>query len=194
VNNKHAYIDYAAKKLVPANLDHVLEFGVYKGTSLRIIKKALKRHSTKHDVFGFDSFEGLQEDWITIDGDVLVKQGHFSTRGRVPDILGVKWFVGWFEDTIPEYLKIAKPIALLHVDCDLYKPAREIFYGLQNFIVQGTVIAMDDWFYERDPRYNDTVQKAFYEWAEEYERAFSVHKFPGYEDSTCGQRVVEVLR
>jgi hypothetical protein len=193
-DKKHLYIEHAARHLVPTSMDHVLEFGVFKGKSLRIIKNELDKKPKKYDIFGFDSFKGLPEDWLMSDGDVLLQKGTFSTDGKPPNIPGVVWFTGWFKETIPEYLKIAKNIALLHIDCDLYRPTIEVLYGLQDFIVKGTVIAMDDWFYERDPIYNDTVQKAFYEWAKEFNRDFRFCEFPGCKDPTCGQKIVEVLR
>ena len=57
-------IRYAARKLMLAHLDHILEFGVCKGASIKIIKGELSRKKDKHDVFGFDSFVGLPEDWV----------------------------------------------------------------------------------------------------------------------------------
>ncbi len=191
---KHQYIEHAARNLVPEHLDHVLEFGVAKGTSIRIIRLELDRNNVRHDLFGFDSFIGLQEDWITPDGDVLLGKGSFSTNGNVPPVSDVVWFSGWFEDTIPEYLKIAKNIALLHVDCDLYAPARQVFYDLREFIVEGTIIAIDDWFYERNPKYNDTTQRAFYEWVKEFDINFRFCEFPGCDNPRLGQKIVEVLR
>ncbi len=191
---KHTYIEYTSRHIVPEHLDHVLEFGVFKGRSMRIIKDELDKKDKKYDIFGFDSFKGLQEDWLTPDGDVLLDKGSFSTKGKPPNIKGIVWFCGWFEDTLPEYLKQAKNIALLHLDCDLYKPAKEVLYGLQNFIVEGTVIAIDDWFYERNPKYNDTTQKAFYEWAKDFNREFKFHDFPGCKKSIYGQKIVEVLK
>ncbi len=191
---KHQYIEHAARHLVPSHLDHVLEFGVAKGTSIRIIKNELDKKDEHHDVFGFDSFIGLREDWVTPDGDVLLGKGAFSTNGNVPDISGITWFKGWFEDTIPEYRKIAKNIALLHIDCDLYDPAMRVLYGLEDLIVEGTIIAIDDWFYERNPKYNDTTQRAFYKWAEEFDRDFRFCEFPGCDNPQLGQKIVEVLR
>lgn len=190
---KQTYIEYAARHLIPKHLDHVLEFGVFKGKTMRIIKTELSKKDKKYEVFGFDSFIGFDEDWITPDGDVLLSKGALSTDGKVPDIPGVTWFTGWFKDTIPEYLKIAKPIALLHLDCDLYKPAKEIFYNINNFIVNGTVIAVDDWYYERNIDYNDTTQKAFYEWINNFNRRFKFLNYPGVKDPRYGQVVVEVL-
>ena len=193
VNEKRLYIRHAAKELIPESMTHVLEFGVYKGASIKIIKNELAKKTVRYDLFGFDSFIGLPDDWVTPDGKTLLKEGAFFTGGP-PDITGIKWFPGWFKDTIPEYLKIAQPIALLHVDCDLYVPAKEIFYGLQKFIVKGTIIAIDDWFYEKNPEYNDTTQKAFYEWVNDFNIKFKFHEFSKQHNSVrYGQKIVEVI-
>lgn len=53
----------------------MLEFGVSFGTSLKYIASM-----TDQPVHGFDSFEGLPEDWESIPAD------SFSTRGRLPDV------------------------------------------------------------------------------------------------------------
>jgi len=189
MSDKRKYIQYATRYLISPHFDHVLEFGVAAGKSMKIIKEELDKKEKKYNIFGFDSFEGLQEDWITPDGNILLKKGTFSTKGVTPNIPDVVWFEGWFEDTIPDYLKIAQPIALLHIDCDQYKPAREILYGLKDFIVENTIIAIDDWFYGNNSKYNDTTQKAFNEWITDFNIIYKFHKFPGRDS----QKIVEVL-
>lgn len=193
MRKKWTYIEHASRNLSPSNLEHVLEFGVFKGHTLRIIKKELSNKHINYKIFGFDSFVGLPEPWITPDGNTLLKKGSLTTNNKIPDIPGVQWYVGWFKDTLPEYLKVAKDIALLHLDCDLYKPAKEVLYGLNNFIVKGTIIAIDDWFYEGNPKYNDTTQKAFYEWTNEFKRQFKFCDFPGSDTTIYGQKIVEIL-
>jgi hypothetical protein len=42
-------------------IGNILEFGVYKGTTINLITK----HFLNEIVWGVDSFEGLPEDWIT---------------------------------------------------------------------------------------------------------------------------------
>ena len=117
---KWTYVKHAIS-LMSSNLDHVLEFGVSWGGSMTTIRAELDKKEKKYEVFGFDSFIGLPKEWRTINGHLLAKVGHFTTYGKTPDIPNVTWFLGWFKNTIPEYLKIAKNIALLHLDCDLYE-------------------------------------------------------------------------
>ena len=149
--------------LLNSEYKHVLEFGVYSGNTVTQLKNLLKN---EYEIFGFDSFEGLPEDWV---GTPLTI-GFFNLNGQTPSIDGVTFFKGWFVDTIPEYKKIAKPIALLHIDCDLYSSTIDVLYGLKEFIVPGTVIVFDEWYYN----FNDVEenrqheQKAFYEWVKDF--------------------------
>ena len=47
---------------------HILEFGVFKGKSLTM----LSEHFLDQKVFGFDSFEGLPEDWIMTEKELKI--------------------------------------------------------------------------------------------------------------------------
>ena len=149
---------------------HVLEFGVWKGDSLMGIRTILD-HDFK--IYGFDSFLGLPEDWP----ETGYKKGDFSLNGFVPDNLAksdMKIFAGWFKDTIPEYLKEADDIALMHIDCDIYSSTIDILYsGIRKHIKQGTYIVFDDWHYlpiDRGESKDEGLhnQKAFKEWAKCY--------------------------
>ena len=48
----------------------IIEFGVHVGNTMRVIQ-----HCTDRPVYGFDSFEGLPEDWTGAGG---VPKGHFA--------------------------------------------------------------------------------------------------------------------
>jgi hypothetical protein len=56
--------------------------------------------------------------------------------------------VGWFDQTLPGFKsnRIKNgPIALLHVDCDLYSSTVTILNNLKDNIVPGTVIIFDEY-------------------------------------------------
>lgn len=143
--------------------NHVLEFGVYRGGTLRQLRNQLP---SNFQLYGFDSFLGLPENWT---GTNFAK-GHFSTQGQPPSIPGVEFFVGLFKDTLPQYKLIAKPIALLHIDCDLYSSTIEVLYELKDYILPGTVICFDEWYYNNNDieQNRQHEQKAFLEWAKEF--------------------------
>jgi len=115
-----------------------LEFGVWKGASIKFIAKNFPNNT----IHGFDSFEGLPESWVHND------KGTFSLKGKLPKVpSNVTLHKGWFEDTLPNWAaKNNNKIALLHVDCDLYSATKTIFDLLGDSITTGTVIIFDDYF------------------------------------------------
>lgn len=170
---------------------HVLEFGVCRGETIRVIRSTL---DDSFEVFGFDSFEGLPEPWKDKDDKLVVPPGYFSTNGVIPNVAGVKFYKGWFTDTLQDYLKIAKPIALLHIDSDLYSSAKEVLCALNDQIVAGTVIVFDEWFYNHDPKFNDHEEKAFNEWVAEFDRECEVVSFVDRTPSGEERKIIMVLR
>lgn len=176
--------------LINGKYKHVLEFGVCRGGTIRTIRQTL---DPSFRVFGFDSFVGLPEAWIDKDGVVVVPPEYFSTNGVIPDVKDVKFYAGWFTDTLPEYLKIAQPIALLHIDSDLYSSAREVLWALNKYVVPGTIIVFDEWFYRHDSKYDDHEQRAFNEWVSEFDRKFEIVDF--VDKTTAGEerKIVRIL-
>lgn len=116
----------------------VLEFGVARGDSIRKIAGGFPDKT----VYGFDSFEGLPEDWRP-----SIQKGAFSCD--VPTDLpeNVTLVKGWFEDTLVPFLEEHEgPVAFLHVDCDIYSATKTIFDNLKDRIVDGTIIIFDEIF------------------------------------------------
>jgi hypothetical protein len=116
-----------------------LEFGVWKGASMRYWSKLL-RHAGSH-LHGFDSFQGLSEDW-----DGQAPKGYFSTGGQPPQIDDprVKFYKGWFEDTLPAYTLPAHERLFINMDADLYSSTKFVLLCLQERITKGTYIYFDE--------------------------------------------------
>lgn len=152
-----------AVTLIDPKFNHVLEFGVNRGGTINQLRNTLPE---QYKLYGFDSFEGLPEDW----SGTKEKKGAMSTKGVIPKIAGVTFYKGWFTDTIPQYKQIAQPIALLHVDCDLYSSTIEVLYELKDYIMSGTIIVFDEWYYNHKdiPANRLHEQKAFLEWSDEF--------------------------
>jgi len=93
-----------------------------------------------------------------------------STNGVILNIPNVTFYKGLFTETIPTYKQIAEPFALLHVDCDLYSSTIDVLYGLKDYIMPGTVIVFDEWYYNHKdiPANRLHEQKAFLEWTSEF--------------------------
>lgn len=191
-NQSLSHLDVACL-LINEDYKHILEFGVYFGKSMTLLKNNLK---DKFDFFGFDSFEGLPEDWVgfdgTIAGDGVCVKNFFTTNKLIPEIENVKIYAGWFEDTIHEYLKIAKPISLLHVDCDLYSSTKTILYNLNDYIKPNTIIVFDEWYYNGDPKYNDHEQKCFYEWVKDFDREYEIINHY-CQSSSNEQKIIKII-
>ncbi|MEM9303363.1 MAG: class I SAM-dependent methyltransferase [Pseudomonadota bacterium] len=116
--------------------DLIVECGVFHGRSIRCMaaRSSLPIH-------GFDSFEGLPEDW----GDYPA--GSYSTDGIIPDVPEhVTLHRGWFENTLPGFAEAhaGRQLALLHVDCDLYSSTVTILESLAPMISDGTILVFDD--------------------------------------------------
>ncbi len=132
----------------------VLEFGVYTGRTLAVI--------AEHDprvVHGFDSFEGLPEDWTHFQ-----KKGRFGLQGKLPQFAAanIELHAGWFEQTLPGFLAIHPgPVRFLHIDSDLYSSAVTVLEGLAARIVAGTIILFDE--YINYPGWEKDEYRAFSE-------------------------------
>lgn len=129
-----------------------MEFGVYSGTTINHI--AGRVQGTVH---GFDSFKGLPEQWGS------VPAGKFARHGDLPEVRdNVDLHVGWFEDTLPGFLRThAGRAAFIHIDADLYSSARTVLTALQPRIGPGTVIVFDEFF--NYPGWQEHEYKAFRE-------------------------------
>lgn len=114
-----------------------LEFGVASGRSINYFAE-LRPECNFH---GFDSFEGLPEDW----NGWNVKKGAFARKSLPQVRQNVTLHKGWFDQSLPEFLRDNhENVAFLHVDCDLYSSAKCIFEQLADRIVPGTVIVFDE--------------------------------------------------
>jgi len=144
----------------------VLEFGVHLGNTMRVIS-----HSTNRPVYGFDSFEGLPEDWSGAGG---VKKGHFACD--IPEGFrdNVQLIVGWFEDTLPGFCETFKDhkVAFCHIDCDVYSGAKTVLteLGKRDMFQDGTVIVFDeimgypDWENGEIKAFEEFLEATGYKW------------------------------
>ncbi|WP_425046229.1 class I SAM-dependent methyltransferase [Primorskyibacter sp. S87] len=131
--------NYAAAS---ANLENglFLEFGVFKGKSINHFSKLFP----DQELHGFDSFEGLAEDWT---GYHLPK-GAFDLGGQMPKVSeNVTLHKGWFDKTLPPFLKKhSGDIRLCHVDCDTYESALFVLQNIAPRLVSGSVVVFDEYY------------------------------------------------
>ncbi len=112
-----------------------LEFGV--GAALKVIAEA--RGGV--DVFGFDSFEGLPEDWRPN------RLAGYCRSDRVPEVAGAEVVPGWFEDTLPKFFaEHSGEIAFLHLDADVYTSTVTALEHVGPRLRPGSVVLFDEYF------------------------------------------------
>ena len=156
-----------------------LEFGVFEGRSLAVIAEARKGR----DVYGFDSFEGLPEDYRP-----HVRQGAFALDRR-PQVDGAELVVGWFDDTLPGFLETHPgPVDFLHVDGDLYSSAVTVLTLVGPRLQPGSVVIFDEFF--NYPGWDDSGE--FRAWEEYLERTGATVAYEAY-TSNNEQVVVRIV-
>jgi O-methyltransferase len=134
-----------------------LEFGVYVGTTMTSMHRALNRLGLDHvRLYGFDSFEGLPETARTEEdgywrpgmyrADIEVTQERLTAAGV--DWNRVRLVKGWFDETldrarIPEY-GIGEASVVM-VDCDLYSSTKTALDFCEPLLAQESILIFDDW-------------------------------------------------
>jgi hypothetical protein len=118
-----------------------LEFGVFRGAVMRYWSSALKHPDAR--LHGFDSFEGLPEDF-DVDGPYV--KGTFDVKGEIPKIDDprVEFFKGWFDEVLPTYQLPEHELLVVVLDADLYSSTQYVLRYLRPFIKPGTFIYFDD--------------------------------------------------
>lgn len=137
--NRELLWDFALSKAPGTGL--YAEFGVFTGWSInRFARRLAPRGLTIH---GFDSFQGLREDWP----GTWYAAGHFDLGGKLPRVLpNVALIKGWFDDTVPAFLAAhPEPLAFLHLDADTYESTRRVLALVGERIVAGTVVVLDEY-------------------------------------------------
>ena len=163
-------LDFA---LSEASVDGLtLEFGVAQGESIRQIAGQISGK-----VYGFDSFEGLPEDWTHFQ-----RQGRFGDEGAPSGLpANVELVAGWFNETLPPFLEGHPGDArFIHVDSDIYSSAKTVLACMAPRIVAGTVILFDEYF--NYPGWQHHEHKAFGEFVEEHQVEF---EYLGFASSQC---------
>jgi len=121
-----------------------LEFGVFKGDSINTFAKYLSKN--KSHIFGFDSFEGLEEEWITHEYNPI---GTFSLNKKPPKVdKNVTLVIGKVQNTLENFLKqqAGKKIAFIHMDMDTFAPTQYVLKKIKPLLSKGAVILFDEFY------------------------------------------------
>jgi hypothetical protein len=138
-----------------------LEFGVWEGASLRLWSALLENPSSF--LHGFDSFEGLPEDW-----DGFRRKGTFALNGRLPEFTDTRVVLheGWFSDTLPGFESPRHERLVVHLDADLYSSTDFVLRTIERLIIPGAVLIFDEFC----DRFHEL--RAFHEYLERTNAAF----------------------
>src|ERR1043166_5320186 len=106
-------------------LGHIVEFGSYKGGSAIFMAYLAQRFLGEVNVYGFDTFAGMPP---TDHGIDLHRAGDFQDinleelRQYVAQLglTNLHFVQGRFEETVPATLETVGPLAVVHIDCDIY--------------------------------------------------------------------------
>jgi hypothetical protein len=130
--------EYAISKALEIKEEGLyLEFGVHKGKSINFLSKLIKNKI----IYGFDSFEGLKEDWK----GTQATKGTFNLNGKIPNLnKNVSPIKGWIQDTLPSFIKKAENINFVHMDVDTYDTSNFILKTIKPFLNNGAIILFDE--------------------------------------------------
>jgi hypothetical protein len=136
--------EYATENCKQEPIDY-FEFGVDDGETFFWWLQQLKHPDARF--FGFDSFEGLPEDWG------LLKKGTFSHGGQAPALNDprAQFVKGLFQDTLYAFLQTyrSEKRKILFLDADLYSSTLFVLTTLAPYLRSGDLILFDEFFAPR---------------------------------------------
>jgi len=155
----HDMVRWVLDHYLPDPTGLFLEFGVWRGESLKMIAKRLQ-NAGGGVVFGFDSFRGLPAAWQPWRGDVesTFPAGYYRVKA-VPRVEhNARLVVGLYNRTLPAFLQrwfsgdgmddgtlpARKKLRFIHIDSDLYSSTKDVLVGLAPYISPGCVLIFDD--------------------------------------------------
>lgn len=171
---------WEASRLPPPNRQNsdelLLDLGVWLGWSTRLTADASGRR-----VYGFDTFEGLVEDW-QVDDEIFFARGTFSLseplaqrsmrdtgvslQDGLPAPLGrkVQFIKGSTYETLVPFLadRPDAPIRLFHMDLDTYESCLHALETCKDRFIEGSVLVFDEYLV------TNAEMRAFFEFQNQY--------------------------
>jgi hypothetical protein len=122
------------------------------------------------DFFIFDSFQGLP-DLESADGNEVFTKGQFSSslekftknlKRENVNLSRFHIFPGYYDKTLQGLKLDDHQFAFVLIDCDLYSSTVPVLDFLTNKLVQGAIMAFDDWYCYDSPKKGERL--AVSEW------------------------------
>jgi O-methyltransferase len=140
-NRRFILYDYICEKfsLQDSSFDY-FEFGVAAGHSFRWWVNSSKSNDCRF--YGFDTFEGLPEDWGTF------SRSDMASSIPVMDDERIKFIKGLFQDTLPpflrEYNREEGSLKIIHLDADLFSSTLFALTSMAPFLKKGDILIFDE--------------------------------------------------
>jgi hypothetical protein len=135
---------WVAQELLAGGPVTYLEFGVFNGNSIRFWSQTNRHPDSRFH--GFDTFEGLPEDWQFFTG--TAQKGAYSAGGKIPQIddSRVSFYKGLFQDTLPGFLAATSLSGqlVLHMDADLFTSTAYVLARMHPHLAPGTILIFDE--------------------------------------------------
>ncbi len=156
LNNILYYADVF--KLIDGVQGSVVECGVGKGRSFLYLSYLIQKEGKSRLLWGFDSFEGFPEPAPEDAGERNPQKGEWSDGINIARIRNVLTVAGIGEQWIQTNVRLVKgffneslgtydgaPIALLHVDADLYQSYMDVLRELFPKVAKNGVVLFDEY-------------------------------------------------
>jgi hypothetical protein len=116
-----------------------VEFGVSAGHSIRWWANRIHHPGTRF--YGFDTFEGLPENWGTY------RKGDMNSAVPQIDDERVRFFKGLFQETVPAFVKddyLSRRRKIIHMDADLFSSTLYALTSMAPYLNAGDVLFFDE--------------------------------------------------
>ena len=128
----------------------IVEFGMWNGNNLFVIKKIIDFLKLNKTLYGYDHFEGLKNP---------NKNDKYFSKKDMGAYTGNKKFINYIikffnfknikiiDDDImnlEKKIKIFKKLSFIYIDCDLYEPTFKILTLLSSKLSKGGIVAFDE--------------------------------------------------
>lgn len=128
---------------------NIIEFGTYRGGNALFMASVCRSLGVQTRIFALDTFAGMPDTDKAVDahsrgdfGDVELEEIE-AVRIQL-GLDNLRFVKGLFEDTAPTLLREAGPIALAHIDCDIYSAVRFSYECVRSYMVPMGYMVFDD--------------------------------------------------
>lgn len=127
----------------------IVEFGAFRGGNAMFMARLLREIGSEARVYALDTFAGMPATGAAIDAHV---GGQFSDVDleeirnviREVGLDNLELVPGRFDQTAGPLLRSVGPVALAHIDADIYSAVAEAYETVQPFMVRGGYYVFDD--------------------------------------------------